>query len=90
VQCRRLSLFRLQIDARCAALLQLVHAREQQRASESMPLVGWACSNHPDFPDGIFPTAIGHLVAFTETQCRKRACGIDRDQIEVGLVAGDW
>src|SRR5438046_8964236 len=56
-QRRRLGLFCFEIDARCAVLLQPVYAREQQRVSEPLPLVGWARPNHSDFPDGIVPSA---------------------------------
>ena|SRR5437764_4069392 len=70
VQRRRFGLFRLKKDARCSSLLQPVHAREEQRAPKSTPLVGRARPGHPDFPDGIFSVAVGHLVEFTETKRR--------------------
>src|SRR5216683_2541094 len=87
-QRRRFGLFRFEKDARCASLLQPVHAREEQRTPKSTPLVGRTRPDHPDFADGVFAAAVRYPGEFTETKRRKRSGGIDRDHIQVGLVGG--
>jgi len=87
-QRRRIGLFRLKKDARYAALLQPVHASQEQRSPESAPLVRWARPDHPDLAEGVFAATIGHLGEFTEAKRYKRSGGIDRDQVQVGFLGG--